>query len=306
MTTTAVMPAGTGAPAGAGGCCKRAGCGRPLPPGASGGRSREFCGDECRSGTTTRCAARQPSRRRRRDGPEASLGKLSQLLAEASRLASAASAQVAAADPDGSRRCWPRPRPPAAAPTRGHRVGAGRRAGGVGGRGMEAADAAGAARDEAGARGGSRGTGPRAGTAVRRHGRAAGGRACPRRGSRARGRAGSRRARRGRRGARRRDRRSPPRRRARRRRTGQDPPGREEAVAAAREQAARELAPSGPPARRRPKPPGNPPPRRPSAGRAEAALDAERAERRALTGNFTAAAAQPARTRPRATTEKQP
>src|ERR1035441_7858119 len=33
------------------------------------------------------------------DGPQASLGRLAQLLAEASRLASAASAQVAAADP---------------------------------------------------------------------------------------------------------------------------------------------------------------------------------------------------------------
>ena len=43
------------------------------------------------------------------------------------------------------------------------------------------------------------------------------------------------------------------------------------------------------------------------AERAEAALDAERAERRALTDRLTAAVpAQPARTRARATTEKQP
>jgi hypothetical protein len=28
------------------GHCKRAGCGRPLPPGGRG-RSREFCSDEC-------------------------------------------------------------------------------------------------------------------------------------------------------------------------------------------------------------------------------------------------------------------
>ena len=99
-TTTAVMPAGAGVPAGdSGGCCKRAGCGRPLPPGERG-RSRQFCSDECRirhyNAMRGQAAVPAPPPA---DGPQASLGKLSQLLAEASRLASAASAQVAAADP---------------------------------------------------------------------------------------------------------------------------------------------------------------------------------------------------------------
>ena len=48
MTTMTVMPANGSVPAGdGGGICKRAGCGRPLPPGERG-RSRQFCGDECR------------------------------------------------------------------------------------------------------------------------------------------------------------------------------------------------------------------------------------------------------------------
>jgi hypothetical protein len=99
-TTTAVMPAGTGVPAGeGGGCCKRAGCGRPLPPGERG-RSRQFCSDECRirhfNAMRGQAAVPPPPAA---DGPQASLGRLAQLLAEASRLASAASAQVAAADP---------------------------------------------------------------------------------------------------------------------------------------------------------------------------------------------------------------
>ena len=85
MTTTAVMPAGTGAPAGAGGCCKRAGCGRPLPPGERG-RSRQFCGDECRIRhyNAMRGQAAVPAPPPVESGPEASLGKLSQPLAEAS------------------------------------------------------------------------------------------------------------------------------------------------------------------------------------------------------------------------------
>lgn len=42
------VPAITGVPVvGRGdGHCKRAGCGKPLPPGGRG-RSREFCSDEC-------------------------------------------------------------------------------------------------------------------------------------------------------------------------------------------------------------------------------------------------------------------
>src|SRR5216683_1245814 len=97
--TTAVMPANGSVPAGDGGQCKRAGCGRPLPPGDRG-RSRQFCSDECRirhyNAQRGQAAIPAPPPA---DGPEASLARLSQLLAEASRLASAASAQVAAADP---------------------------------------------------------------------------------------------------------------------------------------------------------------------------------------------------------------
>jgi hypothetical protein len=100
MTTMAAMPANGSVPAGEGdGRCKRAGCGRPLPPGERG-RSRQFCSDECRirhynamRGTAS-APAPPPA-----DGPQASLGRLSQLLAEASRLAAVASAQVAEADP---------------------------------------------------------------------------------------------------------------------------------------------------------------------------------------------------------------
>src|ERR1039457_4218550 len=109
-TTTAVMPAGAGVPAGdSGGCCKRAGGGRAAPPRRrgrtrgvcrGGGRSRQLCSDECRirhyNAMRGQAAVPAPPPA---DGPQASLGKLSQLLAEASRLASAASAQVAAADP---------------------------------------------------------------------------------------------------------------------------------------------------------------------------------------------------------------
>src|SRR5712691_1771664 len=101
MTTATAMPENGGSvPAGdGGGRCKRAACGRPLPPGERG-RSRQFCSDECRirhynAMRGTPAAPAPPAA----DGPEASLSRLAQLLTEASRLASAASAQVAAADP---------------------------------------------------------------------------------------------------------------------------------------------------------------------------------------------------------------
>lgn len=90
MTTMAVMPADGSVPAGDGGCCKRAGCGRPLPPGERG-RSRQFCSDQCRirhynaQRGQPAVAPLPPA-----DGPQAALGKLSQLLAEASRLVLAA------------------------------------------------------------------------------------------------------------------------------------------------------------------------------------------------------------------------
>ena len=104
MTSTAeaVMPAGADVPAGDGdhgGRCKRPGCGRPLPPGERG-RSRQFCGDECRirhyNARRGHPAAALPPPA---DGPQAALGRLMQLIAEASGLAAAVSAQVAAADP---------------------------------------------------------------------------------------------------------------------------------------------------------------------------------------------------------------
>ena len=97
-TTTAVMPENGSVPAGDG-LCGRAGCGRPLPAGERG-RSRRFCSDECRRRHYNAMRGRPaPTAQVPEDGPGAALGKLSQLLAEASRLAVAASAQVAEADP---------------------------------------------------------------------------------------------------------------------------------------------------------------------------------------------------------------
>ena len=98
---TTTMPAITGAPVvGRGdGHCKRAGCGKPLPPGGRG-RSREFCSDECRirhynaMRGQTAVATPPPT-----GGPEAGLARLAQLLTESSRLVVAVSAQVAEAEP---------------------------------------------------------------------------------------------------------------------------------------------------------------------------------------------------------------
>ena len=79
MTTAAevVTPAGADVPAGDGddgGRCKRTGCGRPLPP-AERGRSRQFCGDECRirhyNARRGHPAAAAPPPA---DGPQAALG----------------------------------------------------------------------------------------------------------------------------------------------------------------------------------------------------------------------------------------
>lgn len=81
------------------GHCKRAGCGRPLPPGGRG-RSREFCSDECRIRHYNAMRGQAavvtlpPT-----GGPEAGLARLVQLLTESSRLAAAVSAQVAEAEP---------------------------------------------------------------------------------------------------------------------------------------------------------------------------------------------------------------
>jgi len=81
------------------GHCKRAGCGKPLPPGGRG-RSREFCSDECRirhynAMRGQAAAATLPPM----SGPEAGLARLAQMLTESSRLATAVSAQVAEAEP---------------------------------------------------------------------------------------------------------------------------------------------------------------------------------------------------------------
>ena len=79
--------------------CKRAGCGRPLPPGGRG-RSREFCSDECRvrhyNAMRGQATAVVPPPT---GGPEEGLARLAQLLAESSRLAAAVATQVAQADP---------------------------------------------------------------------------------------------------------------------------------------------------------------------------------------------------------------
>src|SRR5260370_2138031 len=100
MTTTAEMPANAGVPAGDSDArCKRAGCGRLLPP-SDQGRPRQFCSKECRirhyNAQRGQAAAPAPPPA---NGPEAALARLAQLLAEASRLAAVASAQVAASDP---------------------------------------------------------------------------------------------------------------------------------------------------------------------------------------------------------------
>ncbi|MGH3185168.1 MAG: hypothetical protein ACRDOE_25130, partial [Streptosporangiaceae bacterium] len=100
MTTTAETP-DVGVPAGGSiARCKRAGCGRPLPS-SDQGRPRQFCSKECRirhynaqRGQTAEPAPAPPA-----SGTEAALARLTQVLAEASRLATAASAQVSAADP---------------------------------------------------------------------------------------------------------------------------------------------------------------------------------------------------------------
>jgi hypothetical protein len=96
--TTAVMPENGSAPAGDA-ICGRAGCGRPLLAGERG-RSRRFCSDECRRRHYNAMRGRPaPTAQVPEDGPRAELGKLTQLLAEASRLAVTASAQFAEAGP---------------------------------------------------------------------------------------------------------------------------------------------------------------------------------------------------------------
>jgi chromosome segregation ATPase len=99
MTTTTVMPDGAGAPAGgSGGHCKRAGCGRPLPPGERG-RARQFCSDDCRTRHYNAMRSKASAVAPPTDGPEAELARLAQLLTESSQLAAAVSAQIAAANP---------------------------------------------------------------------------------------------------------------------------------------------------------------------------------------------------------------
>jgi hypothetical protein len=96
-TMTVLLPEDRSVPAGDG-LCGRAGCGRPLPAGERG-RSRRFCSDECRRRHYNALRGKHaPAAPVPDDGPGAVLGKLSQLLAEASRLAATASAQVAETD----------------------------------------------------------------------------------------------------------------------------------------------------------------------------------------------------------------
>jgi hypothetical protein len=312
-TTTAVMmPAGTGIPAGDGndsgvtpgggpGRCKRPGCGRPLPPGERG-RSRQFCGDECRirhynaMRGQVPAAAPPPA-----DGPEAGLGRLAQLLAEASRLASAVSAQVAEADPGRVAAVL--------AEAAAARRRAGAHAATASAQAAESAESASAAWEAADAAESGRAAAQASAGAAEEQARdlrvQAGDLAGKLEGALRRAQAAERQA---------------AEEAARRDAARQDAGRAAEALAAerhaareaaeqARQQAARGLAAvqaacqaqagaarelAGAAIAR--------------AERADAALDAERAERRALTDRLTAAAAppQPARTRTRATTEKQP
>lgn len=99
MTTTTVMPDGAGVPAGgSSGHCKRAGCGRPLPPGERG-RARQFCSDDCRTRHYNAMRSKASAVAPPTDGPEAELARLAQLLTESSQLAAAVSTQIAAANP---------------------------------------------------------------------------------------------------------------------------------------------------------------------------------------------------------------
>jgi long-chain fatty acid transport protein len=86
--------AADGVPAGEGGICKRAGCGRPLPAGERG-RARRFCSDQCRTRHYNAQRGQAPVPvPPPAGGPEENLGRLSVLLAEAGKLASAVAGQV--------------------------------------------------------------------------------------------------------------------------------------------------------------------------------------------------------------------
>ena len=80
------------------GLCGRAGCGRPLQAGERG-RSRRFCSDECRRRHYNALRGRPAPAPVSETAAETALGKLTQLLAEASQLAVTASAQLAESDP---------------------------------------------------------------------------------------------------------------------------------------------------------------------------------------------------------------
>jgi hypothetical protein len=84
-TTTAVMPENGSVPV-IDAICGRAGCGRPLLAGERGSPAGSAA-TSAAGGTTTPCAAGpRPRHRSPKTGPRAELGKLTQLLAEASRL----------------------------------------------------------------------------------------------------------------------------------------------------------------------------------------------------------------------------
>jgi hypothetical protein len=80
------------------GHCKRTGCGKPLSEPSQGGRPRQFCSKECRIRyyNAQRGQAPGPTSASRR---ESAIARLTQLLAEASRLAVAVTSEVAAAGP---------------------------------------------------------------------------------------------------------------------------------------------------------------------------------------------------------------
>jgi hypothetical protein len=92
-------PAAVAAEMPAAGRCKRAGCRTPLPAQDSG-RSRQFCSDECRRRHYNALRAAAPAAPAPPGQAGAALARLSQLLAEAGRLAAQAERQVADAAPE--------------------------------------------------------------------------------------------------------------------------------------------------------------------------------------------------------------
>jgi hypothetical protein len=97
MATPAETP-DLGIEADGSGRCKRPGCGRPLPASDQGGRPRQFCSKECRI-RYYNAQRGQALGSASASGTETTIPRLTQLLAEASRLAVTVSSEVAAVGP---------------------------------------------------------------------------------------------------------------------------------------------------------------------------------------------------------------